>query len=266
MTDEYELLPAEELEKLRREVEHLKANPLGGTEENKTLLQSVDQLNTSINKLIRVYGDIKQDMMDEYEKVKAVDEQFIDLKEQNKKIATGVLTVAKMLQDHHEMVRADKLETPSFTDEQPLSQQVNQEAPPVEASPLPNQPPQPEMTTTVAPQAFSTLPKETPQDPPASQQGKPADPFSQAIAANVSRATPVDPWAPASQGEDPQASPAPPLGQQPIVPQAQPVPQQEQQPIAPPDQQGMPLPPGASNKSLGTPPPPPGKKKHGLFS
>lgn len=256
MTDEYELLPAEELAKLRKEVEHLKANPLGGTEENKTLLQSVDQLTTSINKLIRVYGDIKQDMMDEYEKVKAVDEQFVDLKEQNKKIATGVLTVAKMLQDHHESVHEDHLETPSFSDERPLQQQVNQPAP---TTPTPQTPPSPEQ-----PPAFSTLPEDqarpvppqpeqqSPMMPPAP--ANPNDPFTQAMVANQPQATPVDPWAPQTQQAPPQPE------QQPIAPTSPPPPPEQ------PPSYSMPPPPGAPTDGLGMPPPPPDKKKRGLFS
>lgn len=99
MTDEYELLPADELDRLRREVERLKANPLGGTEKGETLMESVDNLTASVNKLIRVFSDVDQEMVKEYEKVRSVDQELEELKEQNKKIASGILTVAKMVED-----------------------------------------------------------------------------------------------------------------------------------------------------------------------
>ena len=41
MDDEYEILPKDELDYLRKEVEKLKKNPYGDTETGKTLLDSV---------------------------------------------------------------------------------------------------------------------------------------------------------------------------------------------------------------------------------
>ncbi|MBW2983027.1 hypothetical protein KY327_01845, partial [Candidatus Woesearchaeota archaeon] len=99
MTDEYELLPADELDRLRKEVERLKANPLGGTEKGDTLMESVDNLTASVNKLIRIFSDVDQEMVREYEKVRSVNHELEELKEQNKKIASGILTVAKMVED-----------------------------------------------------------------------------------------------------------------------------------------------------------------------
>jgi hypothetical protein len=188
-------------------------------------------------------------MSTEYEKVKAVDAQFIDLKEQNKKIASGILTVAKMLQDHHETIH-DTIQTKTFP-EKSLPEFSKEENKPVQdfASPFAKEDARP-MQEQVIPQA-----------PPPIQASLPPDPYSQAMESNKPKAPPIDPWAPAAtmrsfpQQMPPSGRPAPnsppPFGQN---MQSSPFTQDMSIPMPPPPRD-----------SFGSPPPPFSDKKKGVL-
>lgn len=210
MADEYELLPASELEALREEVELLKANSFGNTDEAKTLLEGIQQLNDNINRLIKVFSDVDQEMVAEYNKVKSVDEQYHDLQEQNKKIASGILTVANLIEDVKNSAAEQEL-VPDFSDvpSPPTPEPEKSSVPDQEINfnPVPpGQTPPPLTTGTVS--GFGNSSQYSNQGNQGQYAGQEQAPFQQSPAfsglppyqdpfeTHVRQPVPVDPWAP----------------------------------------------------------------------
>ncbi len=96
MDDEYEILPRNEIEELRREVKKIQKNPFGETKESITLLDSMEKLTDSINKLLMLFEKTEKEIVDEYEKNKPA-EALNDILDQNEKIAKGTLAVADLI-------------------------------------------------------------------------------------------------------------------------------------------------------------------------
>jgi len=99
--DDYELLPHEEIERLKREIDRLKRNPQSGAEST-----GVDNLNDSINSLLKVFREAAEDMkLDEHDSVMISDkigplsEKIDKVLEQNEKIAKGIVAIADMIED-----------------------------------------------------------------------------------------------------------------------------------------------------------------------
>ena len=147
MSDEYELLPVEELEKLRREVDELKAHPLGDSSQGNDLLHAVEQLTISINKLLKAFSDADATIAKEYVDMKTVQEHLGELHDENEKIANGIVSVASLLggldsedkqqpQQQYMPPQQPSFAQPSVPPMQPSPQQ--QQAP--QAMPPPQQP------------------------------------------------------------------------------------------------------------------------------
>ena len=96
--DEYELLPHEEIQRLRNELDNLKKNPLGSTEKAKDLQTSIIDLTKAINSLTTLLTDTNSELTEEFSRT-SITEQFSQISAQNEQIAQGILTVAQMLQD-----------------------------------------------------------------------------------------------------------------------------------------------------------------------
>ncbi|NQU98931.1 hypothetical protein HQ533_05700 [Candidatus Woesearchaeota archaeon] len=96
MVDDYELLPHEELEALRREVQHLKKSPYPDSKQNKNLLDTMDDLNTSINKLIKIFEGAQEDIIKEYSESSPT-QILKQISEQNAKIAEGIVALADLV-------------------------------------------------------------------------------------------------------------------------------------------------------------------------
>ena len=101
MDEEYEILPKDEIEELRREVKKIQKNPFGDTKQSKTLLDSMESLTTAINKLLTLFEKTHKDIVEEYEKNKPA-EALNEILDQNEKIAKGTLAVADLIQDQKE--------------------------------------------------------------------------------------------------------------------------------------------------------------------
>ncbi len=99
MTDEYELLPADELEKLREEIRLLKANPFGDSEKGKTLLQAIEELTATIKSLLSAFESAQKAVLEEAKQLKPLNERFDEIVDQNEKIASGIVALADMLND-----------------------------------------------------------------------------------------------------------------------------------------------------------------------
>ncbi len=94
---EYELLPHDELQKLRDEVNRIKRNPLGGTKEADDLKASVDQLTTVITNFMSMLSNTNDELVHQFEKT-SIQSHFNKISDQNEKIAQALLTVAELVQ------------------------------------------------------------------------------------------------------------------------------------------------------------------------
>lgn len=160
MADEdYELLPHEELERLRKEVEHLKKNPYSSSKTNKNLLDTMQDLNTSIKKLIKIFEGAQDEIIKEYSDASPT-KILKEISEQNKKIAEGIVTVAKMVkgEDNNQKQQNHNYQRPY---RQP-QQNPQQPRPQTQQSP-PNPTPNPQRpNTNVQPTAKPRLPQGKP--------------------------------------------------------------------------------------------------------
>lgn len=128
--EEYELTPHSEIKKLKEEVERLKKNPLGHGRSAKDLLDSVDNLNKSINDLINIFKDVADGMKTEStssgEGLSDSATSKIDrMADENEKIAEGILSLADLIKENIESqkelaLRLEKRESP-----RPLREPLN---------------------------------------------------------------------------------------------------------------------------------------------
>lgn len=96
MEEEYEILPHQELEYLRHEVEKLKKNPFGDTTTGETLLDSMNSLTNAINKLNTILESANDEMIRDYQENKASD-KLGRMIEQQEKLAQGIIAVGEMV-------------------------------------------------------------------------------------------------------------------------------------------------------------------------
>lgn len=94
--DDYELLPHEELENLRQEIDRLKNTPFPNTKQSKSLLESMETLSLSINKLIKIFEGAQEDLIREYSESSPT-KILKEISAQNAKIAEGIVAVANMV-------------------------------------------------------------------------------------------------------------------------------------------------------------------------
>jgi hypothetical protein len=93
-SDDYELTPSRELDDLRREVSSLKKNSLTDGDKAKVLIESMDRLTISINRLITILDDAQKDIIDEYQESKPV-EKLNQILEQNETIAKALISMSE---------------------------------------------------------------------------------------------------------------------------------------------------------------------------
>lgn len=96
-SDDYELLPHEEIEHLREEVSHLRKNPFKDRAEPVDLQSSVDKLTLAITHLTKILSSTNDEMLEDFKKT-SIQENFNIISSQNEKIAEGILTVAQLIQ------------------------------------------------------------------------------------------------------------------------------------------------------------------------
>src|SRR3989344_9414132 len=92
--EEYELLPHHEIVRLREEVDRLKANPVSSEAAN--LVASMNKLNESIQRLIRIFEVAEKELSQEYKHSKTED-KLGRIVYQNKEIAKGIIAVADLI-------------------------------------------------------------------------------------------------------------------------------------------------------------------------
>jgi hypothetical protein len=96
--DEYELVPHNQLEYLRHEVERIKRNPFGDSHSSKDLLSSMSELNKNIAKLVAIFETANDEIVRDY-KDQANTEKINKVMEQNEKLAKGIVAIADLLKE-----------------------------------------------------------------------------------------------------------------------------------------------------------------------
>ena len=96
-SDDYELMPRQELEDLRRELSALKKNSMTDGDKARVLIESMDRLTISINRLVTILDDAQKDIIDEYQQSKPA-EKLNQLLEQNEMIAKAIVAISDNLQ------------------------------------------------------------------------------------------------------------------------------------------------------------------------
>lgn len=101
--EDYELIPRHELDALKKEIEKLKRNPLGDVPEGESILESINNMNETMKKLIELFTNTETDLAKEYAETNPV-EELRNVKEQNEQIAQGILALADMIKEVKEDV------------------------------------------------------------------------------------------------------------------------------------------------------------------
>ncbi|MFH1173548.1 MAG: hypothetical protein V1725_00250 [archaeon] len=135
-SDEYELLPHEELEKLRKELDSFKKDPLGGMGSSKTLIEAMDNLSRSMNNLLNLLNQTQNDLIKEYEGQKP-QEKLSRILDQNEKMARALVAIADMVKNQ----QAPPM--PQMSQPQMQRMMPRQMAPPMRTFPPPDMPPPP---------------------------------------------------------------------------------------------------------------------------
>jgi flagellar hook-associated protein FlgK len=91
--DDYELLPHQEVEHLRKEVEKLKSSPSGQSKLDQKLISSIESLTTSIHRLESVFDSVRKDILKDYETTERPEDLLKQLIKQNKSIAEVLITL-----------------------------------------------------------------------------------------------------------------------------------------------------------------------------
>lgn len=99
--DEYELLPKQEIEALKKELEHLKKNPLGDLKEGESLLDSINELNNNIRKLIDIFTKAGADLDQQYNEFNPMGD-LKNIQDQNEQIAHGIVAVGDLIKEMNE--------------------------------------------------------------------------------------------------------------------------------------------------------------------
>lgn len=94
--DEYELMPRNELDYLRKEVEKLKRNPLGDTQASISLLESINKLNVNIVRMNEILSSANDDMVKMFNDAN-LQTQMSRIAEQQEKLAKGIVAVADLV-------------------------------------------------------------------------------------------------------------------------------------------------------------------------
>ncbi len=146
--DDDSMLPSEEMEKLRREIELLKRKQgLANSGEDSVMGDSVSTLSRSINSLMRIFKEASEEMkMDTHDavlvaqKLDRILDRLDKIEAQNEKIAKGIVAIADMIEDlpgsglQRQSIPFQRIPPPSHP---PFMQQQNAEPKPLPTYNLP---------------------------------------------------------------------------------------------------------------------------------
>ncbi len=110
MADDYEILPHGELEQMRGDIKQIKENPFGQTETGQTMLDAMNNLTTSINKLLSVLESANDEIVRDYEENKSSDRMNMII-EQNTKLAEGMVAIGELVKSLQDQKRTTGFST-----------------------------------------------------------------------------------------------------------------------------------------------------------
>lgn len=106
MAKDYEIVPEDDFESLKKDIDNIKKDPIGNTAEGKDLKESIDNLNVSITNLFNLFKTTAEDLKTEEKenelvanKIGPLFEQVKSLTDQNEKIAKGIVALAEMVEE-----------------------------------------------------------------------------------------------------------------------------------------------------------------------
>jgi len=121
MANEYEFMPHNDIIKLKKEIDEVKKNPFGDSRQNKSLMDSMEELTKAINSLVDLFKIASEELkLEEHdsvlitEKISPLLRKINDLEQQNEKIAKGIVALADMMNDRKQrpMMRQPQMQTP----------------------------------------------------------------------------------------------------------------------------------------------------------
>lgn len=114
--EEYEILPHEELQKLREEVEELKRNPMGNVAESEDLKTAMSKLTRAMHHLIDILTTTNDEMVSEFKRT-TMSEHFEKISDQNEKIANALINMVELQEQRHPPMQA----SPAGQSQEPMS-------------------------------------------------------------------------------------------------------------------------------------------------
>lgn len=140
--EEYELLPHEEIAKLREEVEALKKNPVGNQGKAKDLVTSIENLTDAVYHLTHILQQADTEMLEEYKKGRLQD-NFNKISDQNEKIAQALLAINEKISPQQPAPGQQARQPQNRQLGQQPTMQPNQQPPNMQAGQAP--PPMPDL-------------------------------------------------------------------------------------------------------------------------
>ena len=142
MSDEYEIVPEQELNSLKHDIDNIKKDPIGNTRQGLDLKDSIDNLNSTINNLFNLFKTTADQINAEEHNSKMMNNQIGPLVEkiesltkQNEKIAEGIVTLANMIdeikgkKEPQQNVSQNNIERPSLFPNEPAFPSSNPQNP-----------------------------------------------------------------------------------------------------------------------------------------
>jgi len=111
---DYEIVSQKDLDELRKEISAIKKNPYGDTARGKSLLDAMERLENSINKLVKILEDAQTDIIQEYQESKPV-EKLNQIMDQNETIARALLAINEEVKQTQEQLRRAVDQDAQFT-------------------------------------------------------------------------------------------------------------------------------------------------------
>ncbi|MFA6072641.1 MAG: hypothetical protein WC758_00830 [Candidatus Woesearchaeota archaeon] len=100
--EEYELVSREEVDRLKKEIEHLKSNPFVKNSTDENLYSSIKNLTDSVSKLYLLFENINKQLAKEYQSGISPEEKIDRILDQNKSIAEALVAFGSKLEALHE--------------------------------------------------------------------------------------------------------------------------------------------------------------------
>lgn len=133
--EEYEILPHEEIQKLRQEVKELKKNPMGNVQESEDLKTAMSKLTKAMHNLIDILTKTNDEMVSEFKRT-TMSQHFQKISDQNEKIAQALLGMVQLQENNqHQEIEQP---TASVKDNIPGIMQTNTQQPTGVDAPIQN--------------------------------------------------------------------------------------------------------------------------------